>query len=116
MTGNVLEWVDESHPKNDNYKYLRGGCWAVSCEILGTPFMHYIAAARDAISATSQKNIFGFRCARDVKAAETAAADSALEERDRCPLCNGVVDRFRPEDIKIPEKNIHTWIGYFDIE
>ena len=116
MTGNVLEWVDESHAKNDNYKYLRGGCWAVSCELLGTPFMHYIAAARDATSATRQKDIFGFRCARNVEASDTATSDPGDDDRPRCPLCEGEFGLFRLDDIKIPEKNIHTWVGYFDIE
>ena len=78
--------------------------------------MHYIAAARDASGAASQKDIFGFRCARDAAETDAASENGALQEKDRCPLCNGAFVPFDLEEIKIPEKNIHTWVGYFDID
>jgi formylglycine-generating enzyme required for sulfatase activity len=117
MVGNVFEWVDESHPKSDNYKYLRGGCWAVSCEVLGLPFMHYIASARTSTGASSQQNVFGFRCARDAKvpAARSSVAEGA-KSKETCALCGGEFVEFDLKDIKVPENNIYTWFGYFDIE
>ena len=42
MVGNVLEWVNEAHPESDRFWYVRGGCWTISCEILGLPFFHYM--------------------------------------------------------------------------
>ena len=116
MMGNTFEWVDESHPESDDYKYLRGGCWAVSCEVLGPPFMHYIASPKNSAGASSQKDIFGFRCARDAIDTETVTSERSKEESyGNCPLCGGDLVGFRLEDIKVPEKNIYTWIGYFDI-
>jgi formylglycine-generating enzyme required for sulfatase activity len=117
MVGNVFEWVDESHPTNDNFRYLRGGCWAVSCEVLGPPFMHYIASAKNSTGASSHQNIFGFRCARDageLLTRQSAQNHSAIKEL--CPLCGGEFVVFDLRDIKVPEKNIYSWFGYFDIE
>lgn len=117
MMGNVFEWVDEPHPQNRDYKYLRGGCWAVSCEVLGLPFLHYISAPGNYTKAASQKNIFGFRCARDVVApARTTVLSGGRGSPDACPLCGGELVPFAARDIKVPEKNIYTWIGYFDDE
>lgn len=117
MVGNVFEWVEESHPQSDNYKYLRGGSWAVSCEVLGAPFFHYIASPITSTSATSQKNIFGFRCAREAAEPET---DVLKEEQETCqpvcPLCSSEFIQFKLKEIKVPEKNIYSWVGYFDIE
>jgi formylglycine-generating enzyme required for sulfatase activity len=116
MVGNVFEWVDESHPKSDNYKYLRGGSWAVSCEVLGAPFMHYIASPKSSRGASSQKNIFGFRCARDAEYPFLPLSTSGEKEaRETCPLCGGEFVTFDCKDIKVPENNIYTWFGYFDI-
>jgi formylglycine-generating enzyme required for sulfatase activity len=116
MVGNVFEWVDESHPKSDQYKYLRGGSWAVSCEVLGLPFMHYIASPKNLTGASAQKNIFGFRCARDAidSSAQPDASNEKLTE-ETCPLCGGEFVIFDCKDIKVPENNIYTWFGYFDI-
>ena len=117
MVGNVFEWVNEPHPKAPHFKYLRGGCWAVSCELLGLPSLHYIAAHQEATGASTQDDIFGFRCAKDVKIEEEMESAS-LPEKDlgRCPLCGGAFTIFKPGEIKKPEKNIYTWIGFFDIE
>jgi formylglycine-generating enzyme required for sulfatase activity len=114
MVGNVLEWVDEPHPENGSYKYLRGGCWAVSCEFLGLPFFHYIAASEHACRLGGQSNVIGFRCARDVQ--EPVPAISPESSKEFCPLCGGGLIPFRCDEIKIPEKNIYTWRGFFDIE
>jgi len=117
MVGNVFEWVDESHPKSDKYKYLRGGSWAVSCEALGVPFMHYIASPKKSTGASSQKSIYGFRCARDAKDPIVKASISDKEEaHETCPLCGGEFIEFDLKDIKVPESNIYSWFGYFDIE
>jgi len=113
MTGNILEWVDESHPKSDNYKYLRGGCWAESCEVLGLPFLHNIAAARSSSQVSSQTHVFGFRCARDAR--DNGEAPEGKEEPGKCPLCGGEFLSFKLRDIKVPENNIYSWVGYFDI-
>jgi hypothetical protein len=117
MVGNVFEWVDESHPKSDKYKYLRGGSWAVSCEVLGIPFMHYIASPKSSSGASSQKNIFGFRCARDARGPVVKPSISDEEKTlETCPLCGGEFIEFDLSDIKVPESNIYSWFGYFDIE
>ncbi len=116
MVGNIFEWVDESHPKSNNYKYLRGGCWAVSCEVLGPPFMHYIASLTSRTGASGQKDIFGFRCAGNtLKSKSTDLKDDKEKIQPRCPLCNGKLIQFNPNELKIPENNIYTWFGYFDI-
>ncbi len=117
MVGNVFEWVNESHPRSSYFKYLRGGCWAVSCELLGIPSLHYIAAHEEATGASTQDNIFGFRCAKDVEEHEEKETTTLTEEEvGRCPLCGGNFTVFKPEEIKVPERNIYTWIGFFDIE
>jgi hypothetical protein len=117
MVGNVFEWVNEPHPKSDNYKYLRGGSWAVSCEVLGAPFMHYIASPKTSTGPSSQKNIYGFRCARDVQGPMASLLFSGEKDaQETCPLCGGEFIAFDVSDIKIPEKNIYSWFGYFDIE
>jgi formylglycine-generating enzyme required for sulfatase activity len=118
MTGNIFEWADESHPQSVDYKYLRGGCWAISCEILGTTFMHYIASARNSWKTSSQDNIFGFRCARDKMPDYRPHVQAIKNETtsESCPLCGGKFVVFSKEEIKVPEKNIYTWIGYFDRE
>jgi C4-type Zn-finger protein len=36
------------------------------------------------------------------------------ETQEACPLCGGEFVEFMLQDIKVPEKNIYTWIGYFD--
>jgi formylglycine-generating enzyme required for sulfatase activity len=117
MVGNVFEWVDESHPKSNNYKFLRGGCWAVSCELLGVPFFHYIASPKNSCAASSQGDIFGFRCARDAHSpvARLPAQDDS-KNKETCPLCGGEFIAFDLKDIKVPENNIYSWFGYFDIE
>jgi formylglycine-generating enzyme required for sulfatase activity len=117
MVGNVFEWVNEPHPEAPQFKYLRGGCWAVSCELLGLPALHYIAAREEATGASTQDNIFGFRCAKDLeKGEEREVAFLDKEDLGRCPICGGTFTTFKPEEIKIPERNIYTWIGFFDIE
>ena len=117
MVGNVFEWVDESHPKSEKYKYLRGGSWAVSCEVLGAPFMHYIASPKSRPGASSQKNIYGFRCARDAKGPIVKPSISDEKEISvTCPLCGGEFIEFDLKDIKVPESNIYSWFGFFDIE
>jgi len=117
MVGNVFEWVDESHPRSETYKYLRGGSWAISCEVLGIPFMHYIASPKTSTGASSQKNIFGFRCARDAKGPifKPSVSDEK-EAHESCPLCGGEFVEFDLKDIKVPEGNIYSWFGYFDTE
>lgn len=115
MVGNVFEWVNEPLPQAPSYKYLRGGSWAVSCELLGLPALHYIASHEESTGETSQKNIFGFRCAKEVK--ENKRTLPPLEGKmESCPLCGGNLIIFNPEEIKIPERNIYSWIGFFDIE
>lgn len=117
MVGNVFEWVDEPHPKSDSFKYLRGGSWMVSCEVLGPPFFHYIAVPKQHTEVSGQRHIFGFRCACDTRAAPTAPSVPSCDDgRDRCPLCGGGWKRFTPEELKVPENNIYTWMGYFDSE
>jgi len=117
MVGNIFEWVNEAHPKSDDYKYLRGGCWTVSCEVLGPPFMHYIASPKSSTGASSQKDIFGFRCARDATEPKSIHSSRDAEKTtDVCPLCNGEFIQFNRKDIKVPENNVYTWFGYFDIE
>jgi|GEM_PF-6439308 len=134
MTGNVMEWVKEPHPKTDKYCYLRGGCWTVSCEVLGVPFFHYVAASKDATTVGGEKNIIGFRCVRDKKDskkwASTESMDNSLtgvldtetrfnqpeeQEKKRCPVCGGEARPFDIRFIKIPEKNLFTWRGFFDL-
>ena len=110
MVGNIFEWVNESHPKSDDYKFLRGGSWAVSCELLGPPFMHYISAPKNSTGASRQRDIFGFRCARD------AGGSIKEDPPEVCPLCGGEFVEFKLKDIKVPENNVYTWVGYFDIE
>lgn len=42
-----------------------------------------------------------------------------LPHRERagmCPLCNGSLIEFAPGELKVPEKSIYTWDGFFDIE
>jgi len=114
MTGNVLEWVDEAHPQDPQYKFLRGGCWAESCKVMGTTFLHNIAARSDATGASSQKNIFGFRCARDQETPLEMPGDGA-ETGPSCPLCGGGWLPFSLSEMKIPDRNIYTWRGFFDI-
>lgn len=117
MVGNVFEWVDESHPKRDALKYLRGGSWVVSCEVLGPPFFHFIAAPKPQLEVSGQRNIFGFRCARDARDVPVEKTVPPGDDgQDRCPLCGGGWKPFACEDIKIPENNIYTWMGYFDWE
>ena len=117
MVGNVFEWVDEPHPRSSSYKYLRGGCWAVSCEVLGIPFVHYVAAIEDAVDMGGQNDILGFRCVREVEAEEeTTLVSSGIAEVEQCPLCGGGFKRFDVRGVKIPERNIYTWSGFFDIE
>jgi serine/threonine-protein kinase len=117
MVGNVFEWVDESHPKSEKYKYLRGGSWAVSCEILGVPFMHYIASPTTSTGPSSQNNIYGFRCARDAQGPMPSLLFSGEKGTpETCPLCGGEFIAFDVNDIKVPERNIYSWFGYFDIE
>jgi hypothetical protein len=112
-----MEWVNESHPQDDDFKYLRGGCWAVSCEILGPPFFHYVASPKNSSSASRQSDIFGFRCARDSNGSMPERSPAvAGREKDICPLCGREFVDFQLRDIKVPENNIYTWIGYFDIE
>ena len=115
MVGNVFEWVDESHHRSSQYKYLRGGSWAVSCEVLGPPFMHYIASKTTSHRPSSQADIFGFRCARNAEEPVKAIPKPAAT-LEPCPLCGGDLMEFTLGDIKVPEKNIYTWMGYFDIE
>lgn len=117
MVGNVFEWVDESHPKSHAFKYLRGGSWVVSCEVLGPPFLHYIAVPKQHTAVSGQANILGFRCARDARDTPAASTAPACDARpDPCPLCGGGWKHFACEDLKVPENNIYTWMGYFDCE
>lgn len=113
MVGNVFEWVNEPHPRSSSYKWLRGGSWAVSCELLGLPCLHYIASHEESTGETAQRDIFGFRCAKDAEPEEEI--DSTIPEKERCPLCGGSLILFKPSEIKVPERNIYTWIGFFDI-
>ncbi len=133
MTGNVLEWVNEPHPESSDYHYLRGGCWAVSCEVLGPPFFHYVAARKDATTVGGQGNVLGFRCVRDVRSTSESKAVaggrdrrpsgisdnmqmSAFDmKRERCPVCGGEARPFDVRSIKVPEKNLFSWRGYFDL-
>ncbi len=116
MTGNIFEWVAEFHPQNKDYKYLRGGSWAVSCELLGLPFLHYLVAPEHLTNANGQKDIFGFRCARDIDINSDKLRITDHNHKDICPLCGGEMIEFDLTEIKIPEKNIYSWVGYFDIE
>ncbi len=130
MTGNVMEWVNEPHPQSDKYCYLRGGCWAVSCKILGPPFFHYVAASKDVTIVGGKKDILGFRCARDgkdVRSWDTGGLEKDItgcfgtstrleeQEKDRCPVCNEEAKPFDVHSIKVPEKNLFTWRGFFDL-
>ncbi len=116
MTGNVLEWVEEPHPRNPEFHFLRGGSWGQSCELLGLPFLHDLAAG-----PREHDKLFGFRVARDISSSSANDFEATTiilkEEQDlRCSLCNGRLIPFDIKDIKIPEKNIFTWNGFFDIE
>lgn len=116
MVGNVFEWVNESPAKHPGFKYLRGGAWAVSCEVLGLPSFHYIATRQDSTRIQSQGNILGFRCACDVD--QTASKPSDPGEgmvQAACPLCGGGLVLFSQREIKIPENNIYSWVGFFDV-
>lgn len=112
MTGNISEWTDENYPGRSDFKYLRGGCWGDSCELFGLPFLHNLAS-----NVSKRDEIFGFRVARDVSRIPSLKTTQVSEENDqRCPICQGTLDSFDVSELKIPEKNVHTWIGYFDIE
>ncbi len=115
MTGNVLEWVDENHPENDAFTYLRGGCWAVSCEVLGFPAFHMVAARRTSTQVSSQADVFGFRCARDPQPAGPRPPRAAGGGLKTCPLCGGEYVPFGQGDIRLPEANNRNWIGLFDV-
>ncbi len=121
MVGNVLEWVNEPHLDSNEYYYVRGGCWAVSCELLGPPFFHYLALKKDAVEAGGETNILGFRCARDPEHDSYAEIKSSIrgdtaETTSKCPLCEiGIMQPFRVHELKVPEKNCFTWRGYFDL-
>ena len=117
MVGNVLEWVDESHLAGDDFKFLRGGCWAILCEIYGPPFMHYIASRKTSTSPRDNKDIFGFRCAMDVDAKFVSDLQvDEINEYGVCPLCGGEFIVFSHKEIKVPENNAYSWIGFFDVE
>jgi iron(II)-dependent oxidoreductase len=117
MVGNIFEWVNEPHPKSSRYKYLRGGSWGVSCEVLGIPFLHYIASPEDAVQVGGKNDLLGFRCVRDVAEdhGKTVTLPQLQLKKD-CPLCQGDLTEFDVTELKIPEKNIYTWGGFFDIE
>lgn len=124
MTGNVMEWVDEPDPGNRDFYSLRGGCWLVDCQYLGLPFFHYLAAKKDATGTTYERDIFGFRWARnpgkkrerkDYKISEVRPQQERNQVK-KCPLCDqGGLIPFARSTIKVPEKNLFTWRGYFDL-
>ncbi len=109
MVGNVSEWVNESHPENESYKYLRGGCWGDSCELFGLPFVHDLA-----VNSNQKHNTFGFRVAREPDRKSSIGSTEIVQEDERCPVCNGELESFDVSDLKIPENNVYTWIGFFD--
>lgn len=113
MVGNIFEWVDESHPENNNYKYVRGGSYDQTSELVGLPFWHYYALGQ----REKDKNV-GFRVARKyTESLTTSGTNIETDDKNICPICEGdEFSTFNISDIKIPEKNVHTWIGYFDIE
>jgi formylglycine-generating enzyme required for sulfatase activity len=125
MVGNVFEWVDEPHPDDPNFRYLRGGAWCVSCQYLGLPFLHYIASARisSRLSSPNPSDTFGFRVAitnlpqpKSVAASFHDSHCGDVSKDPLCPVCGGndYAD-FAPGDLRQPDCNPYTWIGYFDI-
>ena len=116
MVGNVFEWVDENHPDNPSFKCLRGGCWYVSCEIMGIPSYHYLAARPQSHRVSERAGIFGFRCARDETRMTFGVSTRRTGPVDhRCPICGGEFVFFEPQEIRVPERNIYSWVGFFDI-
>ncbi|MFC1569376.1 SUMF1/EgtB/PvdO family nonheme iron enzyme [bacterium] len=117
MMGNVYEWVDESPNDSDQFKNLAGGCWAVSCELMGIPFLRDLAVRTNKGFLEGNKDVFGFRCVRDVDPTELISKTRIMSESQvRCPVCSGDFIPFKMKDIKIPENNIFNWNGYFDTE
>jgi serine/threonine protein kinase len=116
MVGNVSEWVDESHPQSDSFKYVRGGSYGDSCELFGLPFLHNLAYQEDV-----KKEFVGFRTVKDTinssqkvdQPAPTIIVEGTHDER--CPICNGEIISFVNEEIRVPGNNIFTWDGFFDI-
>ncbi len=117
MVGNVYEWLNESPDQDSDFKFLAGGCWAVSCELLGIPFLRHLAVKKSKGYLEGNRDVFGFRCVRDIEQPDLASKKPSLSQsQDRCPVCNGDLISFRLSDIKTPQKNIFSWNGYFDVE
>ena len=70
--------------------------------------MHYIASPKTSSGASSQKNIFGFRCARDAKdPIATPSISDEKETHETCPLCGGEFIEFDLKDsFKLDEGTI----------
>lgn len=115
MVGNVMEWVDEPHPQSPDFKYLRGGCWAISCEFLGLPGFHYLASRRTSCKTNNQEGIFGFRCVRPPRPPAAARTLPAAAEDWRCPVCGGDFTAFDRHELRPVEQNIFSWVGFFDV-
>lgn len=113
MTGNVAEWVNESHEQSDDFKNIRGGNWSESCDFIGITFWNSRFLRMNAAEDT-----VGFRVVREVQTYdnESSATKMGEDTRECCVLCGGELMPFQLKDINIPEKNIYTWNGYFDIE
>lgn len=114
MTGNVAEWVNESHEQSDEFKSIRGGNWSESCDFIGITFWN-----SRFLRMNSGEDSVGFRVVREVHNDNNNPDASTLiidEAKDSCCLCGGDLIPFELKDINIPEKNIYTWNGFFDIE
>lgn len=116
MVGNVFEWVEESHPQNPDFMYLRGGCWSVSCEFLGIPAFHYLASQKKSTGVSAQSGIFGFRCVREPALDPVHISLDLSADNPPCPLCGGEMIFFSHRELRVPEKNIYSWVGFFDID
>jgi serine/threonine protein kinase len=109
MVGNVSEWVDQSHPEDKNYKYIVGGCFGDTCELFGLPLLRDIA-----LNIQDRKDHVGFRVARnrEVRTTEIGIVTGVTE---KCPLCNGDIEQFKPASINLPGDRITNlnWPGFF---
>ncbi len=104
-------------PKSDNYKFLRGGSWVVSCEVLGLPFMHYIASPETVRAPLRSRTSSAFAVHGMQRGRSPGRPLKRMRKnKETCALCGGEFVEFDLKDIKVPENNIYTWFGYFDIE
>jgi len=55
MTGNVWEWVDETHDKK--FKFLRGGSWMDDSSFIASAASYFVMP-------DNRSSDIGFRCAK----------------------------------------------------